>query len=274
MQKIERIAIFLMVLFATGFGQAFLSDPNAFDDGRNQPYTQIVFGAFYLLVILLLMRNRAAAFQLVKQEKWNALLCLWTIASVAWSVEPRESLRRALALAGTLLAGLYLGLNYEPREQLKIMARVMGLGAVASLLVAIALPSYGILPSGWQGIYNLKNSLGRMMALGAFCFALLALSERRRRALRIAMFLLCCALLVLSRSATAAVVTVLVLALLPMRRLLYLNSRKLAATLAIAAPLAAGAIFWLVESYDEILQSLGRSSSLTGRIPLWQIVAK
>jgi exopolysaccharide production protein ExoQ len=228
----------------------------------------------YLVLIVLLVKYRTAALGLVLREKWLAVLCIWALASVAWSVEPGESLRRALALIGTSIAGLYIGMKFEPRQQLRMMALVLGLGAVASLGVALVLPSYGILPDGWQGIYFLKNSLGRMMSLGAFCFALLALSERRRRALRIAMFLLCCVLLVLSKSVTAVVVTVFVLALLPLRKLLYMRPRKLLAAAAILLPLAAGCTVWLVESADEILLALGRTSSLTGRIPLWQHVIR
>jgi exopolysaccharide production protein ExoQ len=112
------------------------------------------------------------------------------------------------------------------------------------------------------------------MSLGAFCFALLALGERRYRVVRVAMFLLCCALLLVSKSATAVVVTLLMLALLPLRRLLYLSTRKLVYVAAIVFPIAAAGVFWAVEYSDEIFLSLGRDSSLTGRIPLWQLVLK
>jgi O-antigen ligase len=123
-----------------------------------------------------------------------------------------------------------------------------------------------------QGVYNLKNSLGRMMSLGVLCFAMLTLSERRRRVVSVVMFLLCCTLLVLSKSATALVVTVLMLALLPFRKLLYLRTRQLLAAGAILIPLLAAAAFFIVQSSEDILQALGRNSSLTGRVPLWQLV--
>lgn len=274
MQKFERVVIFVLLLLATGAGQAFLINREATPSSGVQPVTQAVFGLLYLLVILFLVKHRTAAISLVLREKWLAALCIWALASVAWSVEPMETLRRSLALVGATIAALYLGLRYEPKQQLKVMALVLGLGAIASALVIVFIPSVGIMPDGMQGIYNLKNSLGRMMSLGAFCFALLALSERRHRVLRTVMFLLCSTLLVLSKSATAIVVTTLMLALLPLRKLLYLRTRQLLAATAILVPLMGAATFWAVESFDDIAQALGRTSSLSGRIPLWQFVLK
>lgn len=274
MQKFERVTIFVLLLLATGAGQAFLVNPEASPSSGGQPVTQVVFGLLYFLVILFLVKHRAAALSLLVREKWLAALCIWALASVAWSVDPVESLRRSLALIGTTIAALYLGLHYEPKEQLRALALALGLGAIASALVIVFIPSVGITPDGMQGIYNLKNSLGRMMSLGAFCFALLALSERRPRVLHIAMFLICCTLLVLSNSATAMVVTMLMLALLPLRKLLYLRTRQLLAAVAILVPLMGAITLWAVESSEGILQALGRTSSLSGRIPLWLLVMR
>ena len=185
MQKFERIVVFLMLLLATGAGQAFFAKPTEAGDTSGQPLTQVAFGVIYLLLILFLVSRRTAALRLLVQERWTALLCLWALFSVAWSVEPAETFRRALAITGTSLAGLYMASKYEPREQLKMMAYALGLGAVASVLVVLFIPSVGFMADGgFQGVYNLKNSLGRMMSLGAFCFALLAMGERRGRVMR------------------------------------------------------------------------------------------
>jgi O-antigen ligase len=70
------------------------------------------------------------------------------------------------------------------------------------------------------------------------------------------------------------VVTILMLALLPFRRVLYLRTRQLLAAGAILIPLMAAASFWVVESFEEIVQALGRSSSMSGRVPLWRFVLK
>lgn len=273
MQRLERIAVFVLLLLATGAGQSFLVDPEASTASHGQPVTQVIFGLIYMSLILFLVKRRTAAVRLVAQEKWLAALCIWAFLSVAWSVEPGETLRRSLALLGSTIAGLYLGLLYEPKDQLKTIANVIGLGAIASVVVSVFAPSIGFMPTGeMQGVYFLKNSLGHIMSLGSICFALLSLGERRWRAANIFMFLLCSALLVLSKSATAVVVTMLMLALLPFRKLLYLRTRQLLATMAVLVPIMAAALFWIVESSEDILSALGRTSSLSGRIPLWQLV--
>lgn len=272
MQKFERLVVYILLLLATGAGQAFLADKDALSTGTGRPVTEAMFALIYLALILFLVKYRTAALRLLLTEKWLAALCVWALASVAWSVGPAESLRRSLALMGTTIASLYIGLHFEPKQQLKMIAYALGLGAIASVVVIVAIPSVGITSDGMQGVYNMKNSLGRMMSLGTVCFALLALGERRHRATSIAMFLLCCSLLVLSKSATAIVVTILVLALLPLRKLLYLRSRQLLAAVAIVIPLMAAAAFWVVEASDDIFAALGRNSSLSGRVPLWQLV--
>jgi exopolysaccharide production protein ExoQ len=273
-QRLERIIVFILLLLATGAGQAFLADPDAFSPGVGQPVTEAAFALFYLALIVFLVKYRTATLRLLLSERWLAALCIWALASVAWSVGPGESLRRAVALVGTTVAGLYLGLHFDPKQQLKLIAYAIGLGAIASLLVIIAIPSVGITPDGMQGVYNLKNSLGRMMSLGVLCFVLLAFDERRKKAVHVGMLLLCGVLLVLSKSATAVVVTMLMLATLPFRKLLYLRPRRLLAAITVTVPMVAAATFWVVESSEDILSAFGRESSLSGRIPLWQLVVR
>ena len=275
MQKLERVVIFVLLLLATGAGQSLVLNPEASAADHSQPVTQAIFGLLYLALILFLVKFRRSAVSLVLKEKWLAVLCLWAIFSVAWSVEPAESLRRSLALVGSVIAGLFLGLLFEPKQQLKAVAYAIGLGALASVIMAFAVPSVAFMPTGeLQGVYFLKNSLGHMMSLGVLSFALLALDERRGRPMHLVMFLLCGVLLVLSKSATAVVVTMAMLALLPLRKLLYLRARRLMAAIAILVPVMVFAMIWVVNSSEDLLAALGRTSSLSGRIPLWQLVLR
>lgn len=279
MRKSERFFIFVLLLLATGFGQAVFAIPPDVIDTGGEPITQLIFGGLYLIIFgALVLRNRAELFRLLKAETWISVLCIWALLSVGWSVDPGLTLRRSLAITGTSIAGLYLALKLDPRDQLRMMASVIGIGAVCSLVVAMTLPSIGIAHGGqwegggWQGVYNQKNSLGRMMSFGGLAFGLLAISEHRWRLLRTLLFSLCCALLLMSRSASAVVVTVLVLGLIPLRKLLRLRLRKLLPILILLLPLIGAFAFYAVEYSDELLQSLGRSPSLTGRVPLWHLV--
>lgn len=276
MQILERILLFLLLVLVTGTGQAIFAGGNVSTSGSSQPLTQAVLALIYLsLFLTVLWRFRKTALFLVLKERWTLIVCLWAAASTLWSVSPTETLRHSLALVGTSLAGLYIGMRYEPKQQLKMFALVIGLGAIASLAAGLLVPGIGVTPGGdWQGVYFPKNSLGRIMSLGALCFALLALGERRNRVVRGGMFFLCCALLVLSGSATALIVCLLIFSLFPLRRILYLRTRPLIAAMIAGGVVATAIVLWAVDHLDQILDSLGRSSSLTGRVPLWQIVIK
>jgi exopolysaccharide production protein ExoQ len=275
-QTLERIMLFLLLVLLSGAGQGIFSTASVSTSSAGQPVTQVALALIYLALFLFLVRKfRKTALFLVQKEKWTLLLCIWAVVSTVWSVGPAETFRHSLALVGTSMAGLYLGMKYEPRQQLKMIALVVGLGAVASLIAGLLFPGIGVTVDGsWQGIYFPKNSLGRIMALGALCFGLQILGQRRHRLVRVGMFLLCGTLLFLSRSATAVVVTFLMLAILPFRKALFLRTRQFIGLVAVLSVFVVSAV-WLAVAYsDQILQTLGRNSTLTGRIPLWQLVLK
>jgi exopolysaccharide production protein ExoQ len=275
-KNLERVLLFILLMFSSGAGQSFITGAGTATSSEGQPVMQVLFGLLYLaLFFFLLTKFRKTAMSLLQREKWTIVICLWVLASTIWSGDPSETFRRAVALAGTSMAGLYIGMRYDLKQQLKMIALVVGLGAIASLVAGLLFPGIGFTADGsWQGIYFLKNALGRMMALGSICFALLAMSERRHRMMRIGMLLLCCVLMLLSKSATAVVVTFLMFIALFFRKTLYLRIRPLIGLGAVAMVFAASVGFWFVENSDRLLSALGRNSSLTGRIPLWQLVSK
>ena len=230
------------------------------------------------MFLVLVKRFRTVTLLLIRRERWTFVLCLWVLASTVWSVDPGETFRRAIALVGTSMVGLYLGMRYEPRQQLRLIALVVGLGAIASLTVGLFAPGIGLAPDtndgAWQGIYHLKNALGRMMALGVICSAVIFLGQRRNRAVVAVMFLLSCALLLLSRSATAVVVSFLMMLILPFRRFLYFRIRPLIGVMSAVLVALTAVGLWALDHSDQLFEALGKSASLTGRIPLWEYVWK
>jgi exopolysaccharide production protein ExoQ len=276
LQTLERMVLSVLLVLATGAGQAFLVEPGARATNEAQPVLEAAFAFLYLaLLVTMLRKYRKTALAFLRCEKLSLALAAWALLSAAWSVDVGSTLRRAWALVGTSIAGLYFGMNYDPKQQLKSIALPVGLGAIASLAAGLLVPGTGIGYDGaWLGIYSAKNALGRMMALGTIAFVLLAMAERRGRAARIALSVLCCVLMALSRSATAIVVTAAMLALFPFRNVVYLRSRRLFAAFAVLIPAALGAGLYLAAYAEEILQALHRTWSLSGRLPLWQLVFK
>jgi exopolysaccharide production protein ExoQ len=78
--------------------------------------------------------------------------------------------------------------------------------------------------------------------------------------------------LLLSQSATAVVVCILLLAALSLRRILAWPIKSMLMAGIPASMLLSAAFAWLIQNKDAILTALGRSSTLTGRLPLWHAV--
>jgi exopolysaccharide production protein ExoQ len=273
----ENIVLFFMLVIATGAGLgAYIArqeggTATAYNGGNR--VIQLIFSSLYVYFFFLVARRHREALALIKQEKWIGAFWLWALASAAWSVAGSFTIVHWIALLGTGMVGLYLAMRFEPVEQLNLVAGCLAAVAIASLLVALFVPSIGMAPGGaWQGVFYPKNSLGRMMALGTFCFVLLVIERRRWRGVCIAMAILCAVLLLLSQSATAIVVCLFMLALLPFRKLLTLGNRLLVPLLAFFFMLVMPCIAWLADNSITILRILGRDNSFTGRFPLWEVL--
>ncbi|MEL6495577.1 MAG: hypothetical protein AAFQ41_10715 [Cyanobacteria bacterium J06623_7] len=97
--------------------------------------------------------------------------------SVAWSADMTSSFEISRGLLRTFLFGAYFTARYSLKEQMRILAWVLGIAAVLSLLVCLGIPSYGIKEDGWQGIFPYKNYMGRAMVLGGILLVTLALKN-------------------------------------------------------------------------------------------------
>jgi exopolysaccharide production protein ExoQ len=273
----ETIVLFFMMVIATGAGLgAYIARQEggtvtAYNGGNR--VIQLIFSSLYVYFFFLVARRHKQALALIKQEKWIGAFWIWALASAAWSVAGSFTVVHWIALLGTGMVGLYIALRFEPAEQLNLVAGCLAAVAIASLLVVLFAPSIGLAPGGaWQGVFYPKNSMGRMMALGTFCFVLLVIERRQRRGICIAMAILCAVLMLLSQSATAIVVCVFMLALLPFRKLLTFGNRLLVPLLAFFFMLVMPLIAWLADNSITILRILGRDNSFTGRFPLWEVL--
>src|SRR6202012_2709606 len=75
---------------------------------------QAVLGFVYIANLLLLIRFRPRAWSFVGVPLMA--LVVWAFASVTWSVIPDGTVRRAAALTGTIVVGLYAGLRCDERR--------------------------------------------------------------------------------------------------------------------------------------------------------------
>ncbi len=164
--------------------------------------TQLVWAACFATILGLLCLRWQVSLRAALVDPWILGLIALALASTLWSIEPTITLRRAVALALTTAAGVYLGSRYSSSRMVRLLCWSLGLAALLSFLFGWLLPQWGVNdfrePGTLRGIYRTKNLLGRYMLLGAmvFQFAVAGIGRSRFRALF--GFALCTTLLMLS----------------------------------------------------------------------------
>jgi exopolysaccharide production protein ExoQ len=208
------------------------------------------------------------------------LLVGMAMISVFWSAAPDFTSIETKAVLRATLFGVYLAMRFSIKEQMKLLAWVLGIGAVFSLLFALAMPSYGIHVSGdegtvgaWKGIFSFKNLFASLMTLGALLFLLIALDERKKRWLSWGLFGLSVVLLFLSQGKTAYSVFFISLSLLPFHKFVKQHD-KLRVFFMLIAILVTGSAIVLVLSNLEfiVVDTLGKNMEFNGRMPIWTLI--
>lgn len=263
-------AIVALMLFSEGFFN-LVADPNQASDEVS--FLRYVWPPIYLLTIVALVPHARDA-ALTARRNWIVLLVVaLCLASTFWSVDVGTSLRRSIGLLFTSLFGLWLAVRFAPEERLRLMGWAFFWLAAGSTVLALALPSYGIMqevhPGAWNGAFAQKNKLGQVMVYGAAVFAVIAVTDAERRRSAVAALLLCTALVVLSGSVTSLLALAVVAAVILSATVLL--ERPVLAVLAIYGSLMAAAALTigLVLDADAVFQLIGRDASMTGRTDIW-----
>ncbi|MBC6983724.1 O-antigen ligase [Caulobacter sp. 17J80-11] len=201
-------------------------------------------------------------------------LVLFAFATTAWSIAPDATVRRALALTFTTLAGVALAGRRSWAGIAETLATVFGLVAVGSFLLGAGAPGYGrmpdLFPGAWRGLYLEKNALGGMMALGFGICAAAAVLAPWRRKLWSAAAGLCLLLVLLSTSKTSLMA--LLLGGAGMVFVWICRRGPVVAVVAVwaaVAGLAAAAAGFLLFP-DVLFEVLGKDATFTGRTQIWE----
>jgi len=273
-KSFDQLLVAVWALLASGLGMAFYIGLNAQPTpGGGGLAIQATYAVFYVLFAGMLALRFRESFAIFMKEKWIVVLWLWALFSASWSLLPEVSLRRCIGLLGTILVGMFVATRFEPKTQIRIVAYCMGIAAAASLVACLLFPKYAIAPTGeWTGVFYQKNALGHPMALGVLSFTFLAFGQKKGRLALIFMAVFCGGMLLMSRSVTAMIVCVTMLLVLRFRKWLLLRTRRLVAIGAVFLTIAIPAGIYAIQHIDAILKVMGRDTTLTGRIPLWNVV--
>jgi len=266
------------VMFATNITEIFLTFGAL--GTTYPPQVRLAFLLIYAVAGLLLLRSRHALPTLVTTAPLLLVVLMVPPLSILWSVDPDESVERAIAVIGTSLFGAYLGWRFTLGRIVFLLAIAMTIAVGLSLIAIVALPSIGIAQSGqwagtWTGIQFHKNGLGGAAGLASIVIGY-AIADSRGfwRAAFCGAFLIALVLLVGSQSMSSLLAVLVVGMLALWARLLQTMPREipvLSMIIGFGVVIAAVQLIG-VELVESTLATLGKRSDLSSRMPLWGIV--
>jgi exopolysaccharide production protein ExoQ len=240
--------------------------------------TQLLVDLFVCVLLLRharLLRRRIALL-------WSPLaLGIWSCASVAWSVDPLLTARRAIPFLLAAGFGALLALRLPPRRILFLLVAAFVVLALWSAVLAVGFPSIGLDAStghsgDWQGAFTQKNACGRIMVIALAAWFGLIFGAARWQSLRPwqgVVLLLFATELVLSGSRGAWLIAFTVFcALASIQMTRGMRPKVRTAAMAFACGLVLALLCWAATHFAQLAPLLGRDTTLSGRTEIWQQV--
>ena len=207
---------------------------------------------------------------------------LLTVISTTWSAAPLVTLERTLILIAATITIVYLLQDKNPNEVSNLLAGFFAILIAASYLLIFLFPSVGRMLNppyngAWDGIFWHRNYLGAFMAFGStvYLFRLLFLQNKGAFTKLISIAgIAASTVLVLGSHSGAGILTLATLTALTLVIFLWAKVRNRMrpwhywATGAAAIILAVA----VLTNLDFVFGLVNRNTSLTGRIPLWQLL--
>ena len=274
----ERAFLIFAVISTCGvttFGAAHSSG-----DPSSNP-VNLAFNVVILTIIsLLLMTKTREAFTLLPYSRTVIAFTVLAFMSTFWSHVPGVTFRHVGAMILTMLVPLYMVIRFDMHKCIVILGQAFLIVLIASILVCLLLPQYGLetvssqgLDSAnigdWKGLMPVKNNFGWLTFGGVQVYAWRFLVEPTKRRYHGAIVLLFILTSFKINSATAQVaimVSIGTLAFVQLRR--WDSSYRLLAEGAFIVCFLAVTVV-LPLWYSDFVHSLGKDVTLTGRVPLW-----
>jgi len=213
-------------------------------------------------------------------KAWPVFLFVFLAAvSSFWSLVFEITLYKVFVLLATTFLAIYVGRLLGLRGLLNALAWFLGAVSVACLAFVIFLPKIGIMSDpfyqgAWEGIFWHRNYMGCFLALTIAVFLLKLLNWKRlslkSKVANSLIILLALYLLVKSKSATAIIsaAVLITFCLIVAAWLKWGHHLKLVHYIIIVSVLAV-VVLLVLTNINFVFGLLGRNTSLTGRVPLW-----
>jgi exopolysaccharide production protein ExoQ len=214
-----------------------------------------------------------------RRDKLISLILAWAILSTVWSQNPTISLQDGLFLAMNIALAFYLLDRFSYDGILRLLVWVGATAALASLLVIVVLPQYGLMSRGqyglgaWEGIYGHKNICGEAMGLLLMPIFFAKIRSRYALLFRVFYVILISIIIVMSRTVGAYIICASSVLLIAVMKLLAKMRRADAFALSVLLiAVALGGAIMAVDFVPDVLSLLGKDPTLTGRTAIWGAV--
>ncbi|GAP95440.1 O-antigen ligase family protein [Leptolyngbya sp. NIES-2104] len=278
MKKLLLFAEICFVVFGLTFFTGGLT-PGATTDGVDTGLvpeivvTTVRYFIWFVSALLLLLNGKRTL--ITMRRDWVLwILTLLVLFSFAWSDFPEWTLLANREMAQMTCFGLYIATRFSLREQVKLYALTFTIGAIASVLFAVGLPSVGLdvdHVGAWRGIYGHKNTFGSMMVMAFLAFFALPVERPRDRWIKRIGIGSTAALILLSTSRTALVLAVTLLALMLFYRHYRWRGKRSIVLGSLGVLIGGAAIVTVLTNWVALLTALGRDPTLTGRTYIWKV---
>jgi len=270
--------VFCIALLSGGLYLAFFAGNVRATDGSTDIVAQAMrfpAYAYGLGVLAVQFKRMFSAARLGGVITATSILCL---ASVAWSIDPDLTLRRAALLLCTTLFGFALYIRYDRESLFRLIAITFIILAISVFVSAAVAPGIAIHQDqhypAVRGLFAHKNLTSRMMLIG-FVAGLALMSSPGHRKLGVAAAALSAAsvLATLSVSGLASIAFITTIfyftkALRSFGRNFVVFSVLLMVAIGIAA---SGFIY---SAAVDAIYSSGRDLTLTGRTTIWSVLTE
>jgi exopolysaccharide production protein ExoQ len=272
-----RLEIAAMVLLIAFYSEALMVFIVA-SEGDDTPLARLVWLPFYVGILGLAAAGWRNTWRAVSATPLILLLVVFVFASVAWSINPPVTLRRAIALLMTTLLGWSLAARYGWLWMLRLLGLAWLTVSLGSFLVGLLMPAIGRMDEvhvgAWQGLFFHKNKLGGEMARSSLLFGVLALGDRDWRRLWLSAFGLAVLLVILSTSKTALLGVLLGVGVLALGLLVRHSARATLLSIWLGGTAMTLLTMALLFVPNAVFGLLGRDATLTGRTDIWAAIGE
>jgi exopolysaccharide production protein ExoQ len=228
--------------------------------------------------IFLVIINRPRRFTYVAtKEIFLLLLVLLAIASVFWSTSPGWTLFKLRYLLPATLLGVYLAVEYTPRNLIQLLTRVCVIVMILCVLAVLLFPSDSLQlvdQSGiaaWKGIFNHKQVFGPFIGFAGSIFVIHCFDSRMNRWFALSGLGFAVILMLLSASKTGLVMFFLSLYLMPLYKIIRQGKQRIFLLYIMLIFYVAIGLLFAINLETLLVDTLGKDIEFNGRVPIWTL---